>query len=144
MGVTDNREIINQLPFERKYKHTHTHDSERRRGERAYPVQADERGEARGLQLVQHVHELRRVDGIGGGEADARVDAELQELRDCVRLGDLPRLEPVVALGHEPGAYPGDMLVTLRLLGRQPVDQQLEPFDFTLLLHQILQMQKHT
>lgn len=52
-----------------------------------YPVIADESGEVGSLEVVEDVYELSAVDGVAGGEAAPREDAQLQELGDCLILG---------------------------------------------------------
>ena len=54
-----------------------------------HPVKAEQSGEVRRLQVVDHVHELGAVDGVAGGEHAPGEHAQLQELRDRLTLGRL-------------------------------------------------------
>ena len=58
------------------------------------PVEADERGEVGGLQVVDGADEEGAEDGVVGREDDAREDAELEELRHRVVLRRLGHAEP--------------------------------------------------
>ncbi len=103
------------------------------------PVEADQRREVRGLEHVDDVNELGAVDGVGDGEDAAREEAELQERRDRLVLGQLRRAreEPGVLLLLEPGHHALHVLLLASLLVHHLVEEARQTLLLLLLSRRV-------